>query len=56
MSTLNTHLVAALTSNDASTRLKAALDIGSNPEPDLIDILVARCGTEPDFYVRDMLT
>jgi HEAT repeat protein len=56
MGSLNTHLIAALTANDPSTRLKAALAIGSNPGPDLIDILVARCGIEPDFYVRDMLT
>jgi HEAT repeat protein len=56
MDSLNTHLIAALTANDPSTRLKAALAIGSNPGPDLIDILVARCGIEPDFYVRDMLT
>lgn len=37
-------------------RLKAALAIGSNPEPGLVDTLVARCAIEPDFYVRDMLT
>jgi hypothetical protein len=41
---------------DASTRLKAALAIGSNPEPGLLDALLARCAIEPDFYVRDMLT
>ena len=52
----NAHLVAALAANDAPTRLKAALAIGSNPEPDLLDTLVARCAIEPDFYVRDMLT
>ena len=38
------------------TRLKAALAIGSNPEPDVVDTPVARCAIEPDFYVRDMLT
>ena len=53
---LDTHLTAALADDDASTRLKAALAIGSNPEPDLVDALVARCAIEPDFYVRDMLT
>jgi HEAT repeat protein len=51
-----TALVTALAAPDASTRLKAALEIGSHPEPDLVDILVARCAVEPDFYVRDMLT
>jgi HEAT repeat protein len=47
---------AALAAGDESTRLKAALAIGSNPEPGLVDALVARCAIEPDFYVRDMLT
>ena len=56
MKPLNTHLIAALAAGDESTRLKAALAIGSNPEPDLVDTLVARCAIEPDFYVRDMLT
>jgi HEAT repeat protein len=50
------HLIAALDAGDESTRLKAALAIGSNPEPGLLDALVARCAIEPDFYVRDMLT
>jgi HEAT repeat protein len=52
----HTQLIAALTAGDESTRLKAALAIGSNPEPGLVDELVARCAIEPDFYVRDMLT
>ena len=51
-----TRLIAALAAGDESTRLKAALAIGSNPEPGLVDTLVARCAIEPDFYVRDMLT
>jgi len=49
-------LIAALAAGDASTRLKAALAIGADPEPGLVDLLVARCAIEPDFYVRDMLT
>lgn len=52
----HTRLSAALAAEDRSARLKAALAIGSDPEPDLVDILVARCAIEPDFYVRDMLT
>jgi HEAT repeat protein len=51
-----TRLAEALTAGDGSTRLKAALAIGSSPEPGLVDTLVARCAVEPDFYVRDMLT
>jgi HEAT repeat protein len=54
--TLDTHVIAALSADDKSTRLKATLAIGSNPEPALVDTLVARCAIEPDFYVRDMLT
>jgi HEAT repeat protein len=49
-------LMSALAAGDESTRLKAALAIGSNPEPALVDTVVARCAIEPDFYVRDMLT
>ena len=49
-------LISALAAADESIRLKAALMIGSNPEPGLVDALVARCAIEPDFYVRDMLT
>ena len=50
------HLITALAAGDESTRLKAALAIGTNPEPGAVDALVARCAIEPDFYVRDMLT
>jgi HEAT repeat protein len=45
-----------LTAGDGSTRLKAALAIGSNPKPRLVDALVNWCAIESDFYVRDMLT
>jgi HEAT repeat protein len=51
-----TGLIEALAAGDESTRLKAALTIGSSPEPSLVDTLIARCAVEPDFYVRDMLT
>lgn len=49
-------LTAAVAADDESTRLKAALAIGSSPEPGFLDTLVGRCAVEPDFYVRDMLT
>jgi HEAT repeat protein len=49
-------LTAALTTDDASLRLRAAMAIGTDAEPDLLDLLVARCAIESDFYVRDMLT
>ena len=53
---LETRLIAALAADDGSTRLKAALAIGSSPRPGLVEALIARCAIEPDFYVRDMLT
>jgi len=40
----------------ASMRLKAALEMGSSPDPRHLDTLVSSCAIEPDFYVRDMLT
>ena len=46
----------ALAYADASVRLKAALAAGSDPDPALARRLVERCGVEPDFFVRDMLT
>jgi hypothetical protein len=53
---LDPHLVSWLICGDEATRLRAALAIGANPEPGLIDTLIAQCATEPNFYVRDMLT
>lgn len=50
------NLTQALSAEDASIRLKAALTLGSHPDPALLDTLIARCATEADFYVRDMLT
>jgi HEAT repeat protein len=52
----NTQFAAALAATSPSVRLKAALAIGTDPDPALLDALVARCAVEPDFYVRDMLT
>lgn len=40
----------------SSVRLRAALVIGSTPDPRFVDKLIERCGVEPDFFVRDMLT
>ncbi|MBB4916956.1 HEAT repeat domain-containing protein [Streptosporangium saharense] len=40
----------------SSVRLKAALAVGTTPDPRFVDGLVERCAVEPDFYVRDMLT
>ncbi|GAA2863628.1 HEAT repeat domain-containing protein [Streptosporangium fragile] len=40
----------------SSVRLRAAMAIGTTPDPRFIDKLIERCATEPEFYVRDMLT
>ncbi|WP_370409951.1 HEAT repeat domain-containing protein [Streptomyces fradiae] len=40
----------------ASVRLKAALTIGSRPDPAYVGALVERCAVEPEFQVREMLT
>ncbi|MBN9176995.1 MAG: HEAT repeat domain-containing protein [Microbacterium sp.] len=46
----------ALAADASSARLQAALSAGTHPDPAFIEVLVARCAIEPDFYVRDMLT
>ncbi|MGB3436959.1 HEAT repeat domain-containing protein [Achromobacter sp.] len=54
----NSHfrLATALNNPDASVRLAAALRAGITPDRNHIALLVIRCCTEPDFFVRDMLT
>ncbi len=54
--TTDTQLVRALGAANPSTRLQAALAVGTRADPGLAGALVARCATEPDFFVRDMLT
>lgn len=49
-------LRAALERDDASLRLRAAMDAGTRPNDVFIPVLVDRCAVEPDFFVRDMLT
>ncbi|MFE9663628.1 HEAT repeat domain-containing protein [Streptomyces sp. NPDC005955] len=46
----------ALEDDRPSVRLRAALAVGSAPDPQFVDTLVERCAVEPDFPVRDMLT
>ncbi|WP_435111766.1 HEAT repeat domain-containing protein [Nocardiopsis synnemataformans] len=53
---LDTQLTNALAASASSARVKAALEVGTHPDPTLVDALVARCAVEPDFFVRDMLT
>nr|WP_093470794.1 hypothetical protein [Streptomyces melanosporofaciens] len=52
----NTRVANALSAEDSSVRLQAALAVGSNPDPGFLEPLVERCAIEPDFFVRDMLS
>ncbi|MBB1260441.1 HEAT repeat domain-containing protein [Streptomyces alkaliterrae] len=45
-----------LADGHASVRLRAALELGTTPDPRCVDALVERSSTEPEFFVRDMLT
>ena len=40
----------------SSVRLRAALAVGTTPDPRFVDKLIERCAIEPEFSVRDMLT
>lgn len=55
-STETTRALQALEHRDPSTRLQAALAVGTTPDPRFIDKLVERSAVEPEFSVRDMLT
>ncbi|MFF5248719.1 HEAT repeat domain-containing protein [Streptosporangium sp. NPDC000095] len=46
----------ALQDDDPSVRLRAALTLGTNPDPRFIDKLIERCAIEGEFPVRDTLT
>ncbi|OPF73806.1 hypothetical protein VT50_0228045 [Streptomyces antioxidans] len=52
----HTRVANALSAEDSSVRLQAALAVGSNPDPGFLETLVERCAVEPDFFVRDMLS
>ncbi|WP_433351077.1 HEAT repeat domain-containing protein [Micromonospora sp. CA-111912] len=45
-----------LANSNSSVRLRAALAVGTTPDPRFVDKLIERCATEPDFSVREMLT
>ncbi|GHD52897.1 hypothetical protein GCM10010335_65890 [Streptomyces galbus] len=46
----------ALDDGRPSVRLRAALAVGTAPDPRYVGTLVERCAVEPEFFVRDMLT
>ncbi|MFD4262872.1 HEAT repeat domain-containing protein [Streptomyces sp. NPDC058534] len=49
-------VLRTLEDSRSSVRLRAALTVGTTPDPRFVDKLVERCAVEPDFFVRDMLT
>jgi HEAT repeat protein len=49
-------VLQALGNGSSSVRLRAALAVGTMPDPRFVDTLIERCAVEPDFFVRDMLT
>ncbi|MEU1088624.1 HEAT repeat domain-containing protein [Streptomyces sp. NPDC005892] len=51
-----TRALQALEDSDPTVRLRAALAVGTTPDPCFVDKLVERCAIEPEFFVRDMLT
>ncbi|MFD6421786.1 HEAT repeat domain-containing protein [Streptomyces sp. NPDC060198] len=51
-----TRALQALGDSSATVRLRAALAVGTTPDPCFVDKLVERCAIEPEFFVRDMLT
>ncbi|MFE4515314.1 HEAT repeat domain-containing protein [Kitasatospora sp. NPDC056783] len=51
-----TRALRGLEHTDASVRLRAALAVGTSPDPGYVGALVARCAVEPEFSVREMLT
>lgn len=51
-----TRVANALGATDPSVRLRAAMAVGSSPDPIFLEPLVERCAVEPDFFVRDMLS
>ena len=49
-------LLPRLRDANSSVRMQAAMAAGTGKDPAAVDLLVERCGVEPDFFVRDMLT
>ncbi|MBC3762736.1 HEAT repeat domain-containing protein [Quadrisphaera oryzae] len=48
--------VAALAAQQVQVRLRAAMALGTWPDPQHLEALVQRCAVEPDPFVRDALT
>ncbi|WP_329112353.1 HEAT repeat domain-containing protein [Streptomyces sp. NBC_01353] len=54
--TETTRALQGLEDGRSSVRLRAALAVGTTPDPRFVDKLIERCAIEPEFYVREMLT
>ncbi|MFD9033242.1 HEAT repeat domain-containing protein [Streptomyces sp. NPDC059567] len=54
--TATVRAVQGLEDSRSSVRLRAALAVGTSPDPRSVDKLIERCAVEPEFYVREMLT
>ncbi|MFI2617231.1 HEAT repeat domain-containing protein [Streptomyces sp. NPDC018584] len=49
-------MLQGLEDSRPSVRLRAAMAVGTSPDPRFIAKLVERCAVEPEFQVREMLT
>ncbi|MGY1582200.1 HEAT repeat domain-containing protein [Streptomyces sp. MN13] len=49
-------ILQGLEHDSSSVRLRAALAVGTTPDPRFVGKLVERCAVEPEFQVREMLT
>lgn len=49
-------VLRGLEDDSSSVRLRAALAVGTTPDPRFVAGLVRRSAVEPEFFVRDMLT
>ncbi len=51
-----TRALRALEHGGESVRMRAAMAVGTTPDPRFVRTLVERCAIEPEFFVREMLT
>jgi HEAT repeat protein len=54
--TMRETALRGLESGNSSVRLRAAMAVGTTPDPWFVGKLVERCAVEPEFNVREMLT
>ncbi|GAB3968009.1 HEAT repeat domain-containing protein [Actinoallomurus acanthiterrae] len=54
--TNTTRALQGLENSGSSVRMRAAMAVGTTPDPRFVDKLIERCAIEPEFFVREMLT